>query len=125
MPDNFDGSEEKVAQLKQNIARSGIVGSLLATNFKSAMVFVPLMDTDSATGKRLDYSAFSKQIENNIRKKYEAAGKGKDQDPRRRLRQTGGGPDRRPDAGDDLFRAGALIAAIVIFLYTAVRAPCW
>ena len=65
MPDNFDGSPEKVAQLKQNITRSGIVGSLLATNYKSAMVFVPLLDKDPNTGKRLDYSVFSKQIEKN------------------------------------------------------------
>ena len=63
----------------------------MATNFKSAMVFVPLLDTDPGTGKRLDYSVFSKQIENNIRKKYEAAGaRRQDQDPHRRLREAGG-----------------------------------
>jgi predicted RND superfamily exporter protein len=118
MPDNFDGSPEKVSQLRQNIGRSGIVGSLLSTNFKSAMVFVPLLDTDSATGKRLDYSTFSKQIENNIRTKYEAMGKGKIKVHIIGFAKLVG------DLIDGLmqvmtyFALAALIAAIVIFLYT-------
>jgi predicted RND superfamily exporter protein len=118
MPDNFDGSPEKVAQLRQNIGRSGIVGSLIATNFKSAMVFVPLMDNDPGTGKRLDYSAFSRQIENNIRTKYEAMGKGKIKVHIIGFAKLVG------DLIDGLmqvmtyFALAALIAAIVIFLYT-------
>jgi predicted RND superfamily exporter protein len=118
MPDNFDGSEEKVAKLRQNIGRSGIVGSLLATNFKSAMVFVPLIDKDPVTGKRLDYSAFSKQIETTIRAKYEAMGKGKIKVHIVGFAKLVG------DLIDGLmqvmtyFGLAALIAAIVIFLYT-------
>jgi predicted RND superfamily exporter protein len=118
MPDNFDGSTEKVARLKQNIGRSGIVGSLVASNFKSAMVFVPLLDTDPGTGKRLDYSVFSKQIESNIRTKYEAAGKGKIKV------HVVGFAKLVGDLIDGLmqvmtyFGLAALIAAIVIFLYT-------
>ena len=38
--------------MKQNIARSGIVGSLVANNFKSSMIFVPLLDKEPGTGKR-------------------------------------------------------------------------
>ena len=118
MPDNFDGSEEKVAKLKQNIARSGIVGSLLGSNFKSAMVFVPLLDSASDTGKRLDYNVFSKQIEDNIRTKYEAMGKGKIKV------HVVGFAKMVGDLIDGLmqvmtyFGIAALIAAIVIFLYT-------
>ncbi|ACM20795.1 exporter, RND superfamily, putative [Geotalea daltonii FRC-32] len=118
MPDNFDGSEEKVSKLKQNITRSGIVGSLLATNYKSAMVFVPLLDKDPSTGKRLDYNAFSKQIENDIRKKYEAMGKGEIKIHIVGFAKLVG------DLIDGLmqvmtyFGIAALIAAIVIFFYT-------
>ena len=119
MPDNFDGSAENVAKLRHNINSSGIIGSLLATNLRSAMVFVPLLDTDPNTGRRLDYNAFSGQLEKNIRKKYEAA--------------EGGGKIRIHIVGfaklvgdliDGLmqvmtyFGIAALIAAIVIFLYT-------
>ncbi|HWT80803.1 MAG TPA: MMPL family transporter, partial [Candidatus Methylomirabilis sp.] len=118
MPDNFDGSPENVAKLKQNIGRSGIVGSLIATNFKSAMVFVPLLDKDPTTGKRLDYNVFSKQIENNVRTKYEAMGKGKVRIHIIGFAKLVG------DLIDGLmqvmtyFALAALIAAIVIFLYT-------
>ena len=41
----YNGSPQSVEQLKQNIARSGIVGSLVANDFKSSMIFVPLLDT--------------------------------------------------------------------------------
>ncbi|MES2126365.1 MAG: MMPL family transporter [Pseudomonadota bacterium] len=68
MPDSYDGSARSVDQLKINIARSGIVGSLVANNFKSTMIFVPLLDKDPATGKKIDYSSFSKAIEETVRK---------------------------------------------------------
>src|SRR4030095_11954302 len=54
MPDPYNGSPQSVEQLKQNIARSGIVGNLVANNFKSSMIFVPLLDKEEATGKPLD-----------------------------------------------------------------------
>src|SRR5215470_6745385 len=73
MPDNYDGSPKAVEQLKQNIARSGIVGSLVGNNFKSSMVFVPLLDKQPVTGARIDYHGLSKVLEENIRAKYELA----------------------------------------------------
>jgi len=73
MPDSYNGSAQGVEQLKQNIARSGIVGSLVANNFKSSMIFVPLLDKDVATGKRIDYRELSKVIEGKIRAKYEVS----------------------------------------------------
>jgi predicted RND superfamily exporter protein len=73
MPDAFNGSAEGVEQLKQNIARSGIVGSLVANNFKSSMIFVPLLDKEPGTGKRIDYQGFSRRLEEKIRAKYELA----------------------------------------------------
>jgi predicted RND superfamily exporter protein len=73
MPDNYDGSPGSVEQLKQNIARSGIVGSLVANNFKSSMMFVPLLDKEPGTGKRIDYHGLSRVLEEKIREKYELA----------------------------------------------------
>ena len=114
MPDSYDGSPKTVEQLKQNIARSGIVGSLVANNFKSSMIFVPLLDKEPSTGKRIDYHGLSKVLEGKIRDKYELAkslekvrdgeGDAEDQGARDRLRQAGGRPDRRPDQGDDVLR---------------------
>ena len=74
MPDSYDGSSAAVEQLRQNIARSGIVGNLVADNFKSSMIFVPLLDEDPATGKPIDYRELSKVIEEKIRAKYELSG---------------------------------------------------
>src|SRR5439155_23536915 len=71
MPDSYDGSPETVEQLKQNIARAGIVGGLVGNNFKSSMIFVPLLEKEPGTGKRIDYADLSRVIEK-VRAKYEA-----------------------------------------------------
>ncbi|RFP13900.1 RND family transporter [Duganella sp. BJB475] len=63
MPDAYDGSSRSVEQLKINIARSGIVGSLVANDFKSTMIFVPLLDRDPVGGKSIDYAAFAQALE--------------------------------------------------------------
>ncbi|TBR39415.1 MULTISPECIES: efflux RND transporter permease subunit [Dyella] len=71
MPDNYDGSPQSTSQLKQNIARSGIVGRYVGNDFKSSMIFVPLMDKNPETGKPIDYSTLSRSLEG-IRAHYEA-----------------------------------------------------
>ena len=73
MPDGYDGSPQAVEQLKQNIGRSGIVGSLVANNYKSSMIFVPLLDKDPRTGQRIDYHGLSRVLEEKIRARYELA----------------------------------------------------
>ena len=73
MPDSYNGSPQSVEQLKQNIARSGIVGSLVANNFKSSMIFVPLLDKEAGSGKPIDYHGLSKVLDEKIRDKYELA----------------------------------------------------
>jgi predicted RND superfamily exporter protein len=74
MPDNYDGSPRGVEQLKLNIARSGIVGSLVGLDDRSAMIFLPLLDKDPATGKALDYAAFNAALEAIVHK-YEKEGR--------------------------------------------------
>jgi len=71
MPDGYDGSAEGVEQLRQNIARAGIVGSLVGTNYRSSMIFLPLLDRDTASGKGIDYRAFSRVLEEKIRARWE------------------------------------------------------
>ncbi|HEY1092655.1 MAG TPA: RND family transporter, partial [Burkholderiaceae bacterium] len=61
MPDNFDGSAAATEQLRANIARAGIVGSLVGTDFKSSMLVVPLLERD-ADGRAIDYRALSKVL---------------------------------------------------------------
>jgi len=75
MPESYDGSPAATEQLRLNIARSGIVGRFVGNDFKSSMIFVPLLDTDPATGQPIDYRALSKTLEDNIRSKFERASK--------------------------------------------------
>ncbi|WP_371867794.1 efflux RND transporter permease subunit [Pseudoduganella rivuli] len=63
MPDSYDGSPRSVEQLKTNIARSGIVGSLVGADYRSTMIFVPLLDRDPATGKAIDYAQLTAAID--------------------------------------------------------------
>ncbi|MCW2271259.1 efflux RND transporter permease subunit [Pseudomonas sp. JUb96] len=73
MPDSYQGSAEDIQQLRQNIERANIVGSLVARDFKSSMLIVPLFDRDSATGRGIDYHDFSLKLEQ-LRSQYEAIG---------------------------------------------------
>ncbi len=72
MPDNFDGSQASLDKLRQNVARAGLVGSLVANDFHSSAIVLPLLEK-TADGKRLDYWALSRDIEA-LRAKYEAEG---------------------------------------------------
>ncbi len=127
MPDSYNGSPAGVEQLKQNIARSGIVGSLVAGNFKSSMIFVPLLDKQPGTDQRLDYHDFSKVLEEKIRAKYELAQnlekvRGKET-PKVRIHVIGFAK-LIGELIDGLlkvmafFAVAALIATAVIYLYT-------
>ena len=67
MPANYSGSLESIAQLKRNIARAGIVGSLVANDSRSTMIVVPLLDRHPQTGQPLDYGEFSRALEEKVR----------------------------------------------------------
>ncbi|MDH4612367.1 MMPL family transporter [Pseudomonas sp. BN102] len=69
MPDNYTGSEKSIGELRQNIGRAQLLGNLVGTDFRSSMIFLPLLEKDSDTGKPLDYWELSRQLEN-IRAKY-------------------------------------------------------
>lgn len=71
IPNSYDGSPEKLAELRQNILRSGRVGSLVADNFKSSIVSTTLFDADPDTGVPLDYHKFSLELEEKIRDRYQ------------------------------------------------------
>ncbi|HEY9034975.1 MAG TPA: MMPL family transporter [Pseudomonadales bacterium] len=71
IPNAYDGSPEKLDELRQNILRSGRVGSLVADNFKSSIVQATLFDRDPDTGEQLDYVEFSSKLEQNVREKYQ------------------------------------------------------
>ncbi|MAL97003.1 efflux RND transporter permease subunit [Hydrocarboniclastica marina] len=70
IPDTYDGSPAELEKLRQNVLRSGEVGSLVADNFKSAIIYAPLYE-QNAQGESLSYADFSRRLETQIREKYE------------------------------------------------------
>ncbi|WP_321882630.1 efflux RND transporter permease subunit [Paraburkholderia bannensis] len=58
-----------LAKVRRNVARSGQIGRLVSNDLKAALIRAELRETDPATGKRLDYSAVAKQLEQ-IRARY-------------------------------------------------------
>jgi hypothetical protein len=63
MPDKYNGSPESIQALKINVHRAGIVGSLVASDQRSSMLFVPLLDRYGDTGQSLDYKAFRDELD--------------------------------------------------------------
>lgn len=67
--DDYDGSVQSLENVRVNVLRSGELGNLVGNNFKSSVVFAPLLDLNPETGEPLDYAAFSHHLEQ-IRSKY-------------------------------------------------------
>ncbi len=68
------GLARDAAVVRDNVAKAGLVGSLVATNHKSSVIVAPLLENDPDTGQRLDYGLFSQRLEEQLRTKYERAG---------------------------------------------------
>ena len=114
MPNHFNGSPESIGELRLNIARAGVVGSLVANDYKSSMIVIPLLAIDS-DGKPVDYHAISSALEK-VRSEYQ--GNGGVQIHIIGFAKLAG------DRIDGLFKvmmfflAAAAIAALIIFLFT-------
>jgi hypothetical protein len=71
MPDDYDGSQRSLDRVRLNIERSGEVGQLVARDFKSSALLVPLAER-GADASGIDYTALSGQLEA-LRAKYAGA----------------------------------------------------
>jgi uncharacterized protein len=69
MPDDFDGSPRSLDEVKANVERSGEIGRLVANNFKSSVIVLPLVSFDAATRKPIDYGVLSQALDQ-LRDKY-------------------------------------------------------
>ena len=69
IPPGYDGSEASIRQLRLNVERSGEIGTLVANNWKSSIVLVPLEAT-YPDGSPIDYGKLSRALER-IRQRYE------------------------------------------------------
>lgn len=77
IPQTYDGSPDSLDDLRSNILKSGQIGRLVANDFRSSIIDVPLMESYSDPDDRgklitLDYQKFSHELEEKIREKYQA-----------------------------------------------------
>ncbi|MDT3671020.1 MAG: MMPL family transporter [Aromatoleum sp.] len=71
LPNDYNGSAKSIDDLRVNIARANVVGSLVANDYRSSMIVVPLLPLD-ADGNAVDYHELSKKIDD-IRARYAGA----------------------------------------------------
>lgn len=71
MPDSYDGSASAIANLRTNVQRSGEIGNLIAADFKSSIILVPLLERGDSASAKLDYKDLSNRLEL-LRSKYES-----------------------------------------------------
>ncbi|WP_397448930.1 RND family transporter [Pseudomonas sp. NA-150] len=72
IPDDYDGSARSLTQVRQNIERSGEIGQLVADDFKSSIILVPLQEQRASGAAPIDYQALSKRLEA-LRSTYSSA----------------------------------------------------
>jgi predicted RND superfamily exporter protein len=63
VPSHFVADAEGLGQVRSNVAKSGVVGRLVANDLKSALVQADLLEVDPQTGKKLDYSEVARKLE--------------------------------------------------------------
>ncbi|MBT8047010.1 MAG: RND family transporter [Xanthomonadales bacterium] len=71
VPDEYDGSEASLQQVRANVMKSGQVGDLVANDFRSTIILAPLMETNPETGEALNFGEISKKLEQLVRDKYQ------------------------------------------------------
>ena len=62
IPNDYDGSAHSVAQVRDNVARSGEIGQLVAVDGRSTILYVPLLEK-GGDGEPLDYAKLADQLE--------------------------------------------------------------
>ncbi|MDD3444312.1 MAG: MMPL family transporter [Zavarzinia sp.] len=73
IPDDYDASPASLDQVRLNVERSGEIGQLIAADYRSSIILVPLQERVAETGERIDYYALSEKIEE-LRRQYEGDG---------------------------------------------------
>ncbi|WPO98665.1 MMPL family transporter [Pseudomonas sp. HR96] len=77
IPQTYDGSPASLARLRDNVLKSGQVGRLVANDFTSSIIDIPLLESypdpqDQGRLVKLDYREFSHRLEAQIREHFEA-----------------------------------------------------
>ncbi len=63
IPAKFETNAAGLNQVRTNVAKSGVVGRLVANDLKSALVQADLLEINPETGERLDYAEVASKLE--------------------------------------------------------------
>ena len=63
MMQGFSGTPDQLSQLRINIARAGIVGSLVANDYRSSAIILPLLEAYPDTNKPISYRQLGEELE--------------------------------------------------------------
>lgn len=69
IPATFQGTDEDLARVRENVNKSSEVGRTVATDFTGALVAAGLLEIDPQTGRRLNYFEVAGKLEE-LRAKY-------------------------------------------------------
>ena len=72
IPDDFEPTAEGLEAVRRNILKAGIVGRLVANDFSGAIISASLLEVDPATGEKLDPLQVSVQLEEKVRRQFDA-----------------------------------------------------
>ena len=67
MPFDYNGSAESVTQFRVNVQRAGLIGKLVGADLKSSMILVPLLEQVPETNAPIDYAQLSTFLEQDVR----------------------------------------------------------
>lgn len=70
VPADFQATAEGLAAVRQNILKAGIVGRLVASDFRGALISAELLEIDPATGEKLNYLEVARLLDETIRKPF-------------------------------------------------------
>ena len=70
VPADFQPTPAGLAEVRQNILKAGIVGRLVANDFRGALISAELLEVDPSSGKKLDYLAVARQLDETIRQPF-------------------------------------------------------
>ena len=119
LPNDYDGSAKSIEDLKINIARAGVVGSLVANDYSSSMIVIPLLTKD-AGGNAIDYHKLSNSLED-IRTRYATVADGNNAAVRIYIIGFAKVVGDLIDGLETImlfFLVAAVIATLIIYLYT-------
>jgi hypothetical protein len=117
LPNDYDGSARSIQDLRVNVSRANILGSLVANDYRSTMIVIPLL-AQTGDGQAVNYHQLSTSLEQ-IRSRFERG----DGSPKVRV-YVNGFAKLAGDLIDGLekvmsfFLIAAAIAAAIIFQYT-------